>query len=177
MQTTRRCPEASPTLDGMTLRHKTIIVWEGGFSEMQVIGLPYKLWTRCFPSEAKCKQCWPRRERAESHLHGVHITDEFHAGISKQAEKKPLLLRHVIHTHTAGYGGFAVASHSDLHYQDEMLCIDEFEKMESAEIWKGEWQSQHFCFQISLFFTHTIKNTVLLLHRIYNILKNVFLNK
>lgn len=56
---------------------------------------------------------------------------------SKQ-KKKSLLLRHVIHTHTAGYGGFAVASHSDLHYQDEMLCIDEFEKMESAEIWKGE---------------------------------------
>lgn len=88
MQTTRRCPEASPTLDGMTLRHKMIIVWEGGFSEMQVISLPYKLWARCFPSEAKCKQCWPRRERAESHLHGVHITDEFHAGISKQAEEK-----------------------------------------------------------------------------------------
>lgn len=25
------------------------------------------------------------------------------------------------------------------------------------EIWKGEWQSQHFCFQRSLFLTHTIK--------------------
>lgn len=39
-----------------------------------------------------------------------------------------------------------------------MFCIDEFAGMKSAEIWKGEWQSQHFCFQISLFFTHTAKN-------------------
>lgn len=105
---------------------------------MQVISLPYKLWARCFLVK-------PNANSAGLGGNGLNptftvftsLTNSMLVFPSKQ-KKKSLLLRHVIHTHTAGYGGFAVASHSDLHYQDEMLCIDEFEKMESAEIWKGE---------------------------------------
>lgn len=117
--------------------------------------------------------CWLQREWAESCLERIRITDEFHAGILKQAEKH-LFSRGMWFAYTQlGPEGSFVIWHGDLHYHDEMLCIDEFEKMKSAKIWKGERQSQHFCFQMSLFFMHTIKNTVLLLHHIYNILKNV----
>jgi len=31
-----------------------------------------------------------------------------------------------------------VICYGDLHYHDEMFCIDEFEKMKSAKIWKGK---------------------------------------
>lgn len=90
--------------------------------------------------------CWLQRERAESCLEHIRITDEFHAGILKQAGKHLFSQGMRFAYIQFGTEGSFVIWYDDLHYHNEMLCIDEFEKMKSAKIWKGQQTLQHFCF-------------------------------